>query len=430
VAAYYPNWSKPILPPDKIQFENITHIVHAFAWPTNDGNIEMYLGMPDADLINETHSAGKKILIAFGGWGQCAGFAPTTADSTKRTNFINNLVNLIAQSGIDGIDFDWEYPANSTEGKNFTKLIKELRIRFNQINPTLLITMAVSAGPYGAQFIEFEKIITDIDYVFMMGYDFHGTWTSHSGHNAPLYPPSSGCNDGAVDGGINYLLNTRKIPSKKLAMGVPFYGREFTTSGLYQPQSGVKNHTYTTVEPLLNNSSWEYHWDNISKVSYLQDIAHTKLITFDDTTTIRNKCEYALNKHLAGIMIWALGQDIVANSQPLLETVGKTLNIVTSIYSEKLLAEGYKLYDNYPNPFNPSTTIKFEIKESGFVNLSIYDVLGNKVKTLINEEKQSGIYEVVFLAKDENDLPLSSGIYFYRIETEKFSAAKKLMLIK
>ena len=69
----------------------------------------------------------------------------------------------------------------------------------------------------------------------------------------------------------------------------------------------------------------------------------------------------------------------------------------------------YVLFQNYPNPFNPTTTIKYQIPELSFVTLKVYDVLGNEIATLVNEEKPVGNYEVEFNASE-----LSSGIYFYQ----------------
>ncbi|HSD62684.1 MAG TPA: T9SS type A sorting domain-containing protein [Ignavibacteriaceae bacterium] len=85
------------------------------------------------------------------------------------------------------------------------------------------------------------------------------------------------------------------------------------------------------------------------------------------------------------------------------------------------------LFQNYPNPFNPSTVIKYQVPELSKVKLTVYDVLGREIKTLVNEEKPVGSYEVEFSAKGGN---LSSGIYFYRIEAGKFSDAKKFVLLK
>ncbi len=93
----------------------------------------------------------------------------------------------------------------------------------------------------------------------------------------------------------------------------------------------------------------------------------------------------------------------------------------------------FVLYQNYPNPFNPTTTIKFTIpsviasgaKQSQFVTLKVYDILGNEVATLVNEEKQPGVYEVEF-----NSTGLSSGIYFYQLKGGSFTDTKKLMLLR
>ncbi|MCW8823742.1 MAG: T9SS type A sorting domain-containing protein [Ignavibacteriaceae bacterium] len=83
------------------------------------------------------------------------------------------------------------------------------------------------------------------------------------------------------------------------------------------------------------------------------------------------------------------------------------------------------LYQNYPNPFNPSTTIRFEIPVSGLVTLKIYDVLGNEVVTLVNEELTAGVHETNFDATR-----FSSGVYFYQIKSGNFIQTKKMILIK
>ncbi|MFA5805466.1 MAG: T9SS type A sorting domain-containing protein [Melioribacteraceae bacterium] len=85
----------------------------------------------------------------------------------------------------------------------------------------------------------------------------------------------------------------------------------------------------------------------------------------------------------------------------------------------------FNLSQNYPNPFNPSTTIKFSIPNSQFVTLTVYDMLGRETTTLVNEEKIPGDYEVKF-----NGSKLSSGVYFYRIQTGTYSDTKKFILMK
>ena len=83
------------------------------------------------------------------------------------------------------------------------------------------------------------------------------------------------------------------------------------------------------------------------------------------------------------------------------------------------------LRQNYPNPFNPATTIKYQIPEVSFVTIKVYDVLGNEVTTLVNEEKPAGSYEVEF---DGAGLP--SGIYFYQLKADSYIETKKMVLLK
>ena len=85
----------------------------------------------------------------------------------------------------------------------------------------------------------------------------------------------------------------------------------------------------------------------------------------------------------------------------------------------------YSLAQNFPNPFNPSTTIRYQLPENGMVTLKIYDILGSEVATLVNEQKAAGRYEVNFNASS-----LASGVYIYKIQAGDFSASKKLILLK
>jgi hypothetical protein len=85
----------------------------------------------------------------------------------------------------------------------------------------------------------------------------------------------------------------------------------------------------------------------------------------------------------------------------------------------------YVLNQNYPNPFNPVTTIKYQIPELSFVTIKVYDVLGNEIETLVNEEKQTGTYEITWYAES-----LPSGVYFYRLQAGNFVETKKMVLMK
>ncbi len=96
----------------------------------------------------------------------------------------------------------------------------------------------------------------------------------------------------------------------------------------------------------------------------------------------------------------------------------------------RVLPDMYRLSQNYPNPFNPSTKIEFDLAKSGVVKLTVYNLLGKRVRTLFSGHLSSGRKSVIWDGRDEKGRPLASGIYFYRIKTGDFTDTKKMVLLK
>lgn len=354
-----------------------------------------------------------------------------SADSTARAAFINNLLLFIQQNGYDGVDFDWEFPANAIEKNQYTLLIKELKTAASQTFPNLLVTIAASPGDWFGRYFDFENMTQYLDWINVMGYNFHGSWTQHSGHNAPLYTNPADPDKpvpGSDDDGVKYLSVTRKVPKNKLVLGLPFYGKQFNASGLFAVQSGaVYDLIYNPdIATKLNDINWKYNWDDVSKVPYLVAAANSKFITFDDTASVKYKCDYVKANGLAGVMIWALGYDYSGSESPLLRAIGKSL-ILSAVAKgdEYKIPEDFKLYDNYPNPFNPSTHIRFELPKGGHVKIIVFDALGREVKVLIDQFMNAGNHETLFDASH-----LNSGVYFYCMQSQNFIQGKKMILIK
>jgi hypothetical protein len=91
------------------------------------------------------------------------------------------------------------------------------------------------------------------------------------------------------------------------------------------------------------------------------------------------------------------------------------------------------LYQNQPNPFNPETTIRYDLPDAGGrtrVHLTIYDVAGRRVRELVNEDKNAGRYSVIWNGRDDHGIPVSSGVYFYRLNAAKQQQTRKLVLLK
>ncbi|MBI5402769.1 MAG: T9SS type A sorting domain-containing protein [Ignavibacteriae bacterium] len=101
---------------------------------------------------------------------------------------------------------------------------------------------------------------------------------------------------------------------------------------------------------------------------------------------------------------------------------------INQISSE--IPDKYSLEQNYPNPFNPATKIKYSVAKFSDVKLVVYDILGRKIRELVNEKQAPGVYEVLFDASSDKLKSLASGVYFYRLNTGNFSDTKRMLLIK
>jgi hypothetical protein len=121
--------------------------------------------------------------------------------------------------------------------------------------------------------------------------------------------------------------------------------------------------------------------------------------------------------------------DITANA--ILRGTLDYMNIATDLNDAVFVQpDNFVLYQNYPNPFNPTTSIQYTIGSRQFVTLKVYDVLGNEVSVLVNEEKSAGEYEIEFNSYSAGGNNIASGIYFYQLQTDNFIQTKKMILIQ
>ena len=111
------------------------------------------------------------------------------------------------------------------------------------------------------------------------------------------------------------------------------------------------------------------------------------------------------------------------------EEILNGFNILPSVSGDKLSPHKFVLHQNYPNPFNPSTTIRYEIQDTRFVTLKVYNSIGQEVATLVNKQQSSGLYEVKFDASSTT-AGLNSGIYFYTLQSGSFYETKKMIILK
>ena len=293
-----------------------------------------------------------KTLISVGGWtfNDPAAkpntewvFSALAETAATRAEFIDSAIRFAREHKFDGVDIDWEYPAEPTRGgrpqdtKNFTLLLKEFRAAIEAEaqktgNAPLLLTIAAPAGAYYFRWLEIAEIHKPLDWINLMTYDYAGPWDGHTGFNAPS--PELGM---GIPGSVSVYLNFG-VPADKIVLGLATYGRSY--AGVEDPKplspskgSGPKGRctgalgmlAYFEVEELIKSGKYKYNWDEASFTPYAYDSTAKVWVTYDDAKSYEKKLDFLQQKGLGGAMIWSLDTDDYKNGYPLVSTIAKRL---------------------------------------------------------------------------------------------------------
>ena len=182
----------------------------------------------------------------------------------------------------------------------------------------------------------------------------------------------------------------------------------------------------------------DYEYDILKELALFHQFIHYYIHKNDEVTArnISDKLDeifivsqYGYEAHLIlgddGYTLEGL-QELLKKKQG--KSLAKRSENKNDILSE--MPNEYKLYNNYPNPFNPTTTIKYSVPKNSDVKLRVYNMMGQLIKTLVNESKAPGFYYIEWNGTNENDSKVASGIYFYRFESGNFVENNKMILIK
>lgn len=321
VMGYYRTSNRAQLDHTQIAYEYLTHIANAFAWPDASGNLVVPSDYLYPELNAAAHASGVKMIVSLGGWGNCAGFPGMASTAANRSRFIGQLVDFCQANAYDGVDIDWEFVSNDQEKADFTLFIEALGAALKSQTPPLLLTTATPSGNYYGRWIDYERLADDFDFIGFMTYDYHGEWSDHSGHNSPLYTPS-GDACGSLDETFAYA-RSRQVPLDRLLVGVPFFGRSFDCGAMGLPFTTSEGWDYTAIMA-LPGSEWTRVWDGEAQVPYMRRTDGTKVISYDDMSSVGLKCQYVKDKTSAGVIIWELSGDFRSGQSELLEVIGKS----------------------------------------------------------------------------------------------------------
>ncbi|MFC8511276.1 glycoside hydrolase family 18 protein [Streptomyces sp. NPDC057411] len=290
---------------------------------------------------------GLKVMISLGGWGWSTHFSDAARTPASRKALVASCIDLYIKGNLpsdgarggagaaaglfDGIDIDWEWPGSAgdtdtvfrpEDKQNFTALVREFRTQLDAYARTLKkhrhyeLSAFVPTAPakIDAGF-EVPKIMRDLDFVNLQGYDFHGSWESTTAQQSALFAPRG---DFSVDQTVNDWLR-RGAPARKLVVGMPFYGQGWTGvtgggDGLGRPATGPASGTwgagsedYEALKRLAGSGGYTVHRDLRGGHAWLFD--GTTLWTYDDPRVLRTKSAYVRARGLGGAMFWSLDGD-------------------------------------------------------------------------------------------------------------------------
>ncbi len=198
-------------------------------------------------------------------------------------------------------------------------------------------------------------------------------------------------------------------------------------SRMYKLQNEEIDNTYadkTTTSKSGNENTGKTKTDNASKKDNTSKENSKRPNIMQLSKEVREDLMQRAENNLRALRTMNIERKIKKHKEDILLIAGITATTEKKIETTSLPLS-YSLSQNYPNPFNPVTKINYELPGDGKVKLMIYDVLGREIKTLVNEVKQAGKYTVEF-----NGSNFASGVYFYRIESGKFTDVKRMVLVK
>lgn len=318
---------------------NLTHLIYAFAKVTDSGECASATPKVDPTTFAELRRVRKtapqlQMLISIGGDGGSSRFPNAARSADARQRFATSCITFMKQNGFDGIDVDWEYPDGSEQKGNFTAMLAEIRSQLDAVGSGdgkhYVLTIAGSAGPAHYVNLELDRLVPYVDWINLMAYAFHGTWSPTTNFNAPLFASSTDPSSMIqrivynTDAAVQAYLGAG-VPADKIVVGVPFYGYGWKgvpdiNHGLYQQSVGLPDGTRAkgvfTYRDLKNRfiGTYQRYWHDEAQVPWLYDPTAGIMITYDDPTSLAVKADYIRSHGLGGAMIWELSTDDVNHS--------------------------------------------------------------------------------------------------------------------
>ncbi len=396
VFGFLPYWEYSRGANNNMRYQLLSHIALFDFSLDASGNLENPSGWPWVDVINAAHAAGTKAVIAITNFGLDDNQMQLLfSDSAIKYNLFNSIEQIVTDNKIDGVNIDFEGLKSNIRGESLNNFMLELR---NYIDAEIPGTELSFDGPsvdWGGW--DLNGLTAIVDHIFIMAYNYHGSWSSSTGPVSPLYSPN---NKISVS---RSLEEDYKIPiqnfSSKIVLGLPYYGKKWKTYTNY-PYTNVKDYIGSTFykNDIISMAVHGRRWENTSKTPwYSWQSGDWYQVWTEDEESLAYKYDLAFEKDLGGIGIWALNYD--AGRDELWDLIERKFSNELSI---ETAGKGYSI-SVFPNP------------TSGKIDVISDDAIIKRISV------NNILFENICDYPTSHSIDLSSlksGLYFIKVELE------------
>lgn len=421
VFGYLPYWKYPYAL-DYLQYDLLTHIAAFDFQVSQNGDIDYPPSWPWTDLINESHENGVRVIVTavnFSG----SQIHTILTDNGVKENFFNNTLSILQQFGLDGVNIDFESISYSDRGAVLNNFMDELTYHLHEADSTYEISFAGPPVNWGGW--DFEGLAASCDYIFIMGYNFWGSWSNTSGPCAPLIGGSINMTNVVLD---DYGAVTENNP-EKLILGVPYYGNKWKTQNEWAYSDVLDHLSQPTFLVAMNQAEQDtLLWDNLSQTSWSlnSNYGQYRQTWFDTDSSLGLKYDLAQNHMLKGVGMWALGYD--GQRPELWDELRKHFGEPIFIANNELRDDNDNI-NIFPNPFQGTTTIEITVKNPVDISINVFDNRGRIVSVVTDN---NGFNE----GKHRFELDMGNckpGLYYCRVSYKSYNkqsvSSKSLMLL-
>ena len=399
-----------------IDWELLTHIAPFSVEVNTDGSLGDGHGWPWTALVDTAHAYGVRVILTATLFGDSKVLA-LIGDEERRQRFFTAIRDAVKEGNADGVNIDFEGPGANGWPSHINGFLADLTAYLHAEIPGCEVSFAAPPVDWGGRW-DYEGLAASCDYLFIMGYAFSGSWSELAGPTAPLRGPGRNITT-TVTGDFGGV--TRQHP-EKLILGVPFYGCRWSTtsSEARAPTSAFAEYPQFWAT-LMGASTHGDLCDPVSQTPWYryQKDGSWMQVWHDDPASLGLKFDLALDHGLRGVGMWALGYESrrVETWELLEQKIGRRSppTVVAGGTARAAGTTGLRLAPGYPNPFNGRVHLRAQLPGPGELELTIYDILGRRVREWRQEQAAAGPASWFWDGTDAAGRAVASGVYAYRL---------------